>query len=55
MTKKRFVKHRKDLKELHDTEDKITETFELLLDNGGYPVHFSLEKPITFILEVLDS
>ena len=52
MNKTNFVKHLQRIKEMFEAEEKITKSLRLI---GGkdFPTHFSLEIPITFMIEVL--
>jgi len=53
MNKKIFIKHIKRIRELHIIEDKIQTALNLLTDQEGLDVYFNLDKPITFMIDIL--
>ena len=52
MNKKTFTKHLNRIKEMFEAEEKITKSLQLI-GSKDFPTDFSLEKPITFMTEVL--
>ena len=51
ISKKQFIKHMKDLKELYKIEDDIIKAFKKLDPDFGY---FSLGKSISLIINILE-
>jgi len=53
MNKKQFVKHINRIKEFDEIEDKLNKAFSLLVSKGGLDTYINLEKPTTYLIEIL--